>query len=366
MPTQTESAVILQHLPGIGATGLANLVDQFGSFDNVLSAPLEALPGVYRKALQYYRREANAVTQAAQDVIARCRDEAITLAILGGENYPSLLAEIDCPPPVLYIKGRIDTLHLPQIAIVGSRQHTATGKHNAEAFARDLSRHGFTITSGMALGIDGIAHHAVVEKGSTVAVLGTGVDTVYPRQHNALYQAIIDNGGAVLSEFPLGTPARAGNFPQRNRIISGLSVGVVVIEAALRSGSLITARHALEQGREVFALPGSIHNPMAKGCHQLIRNGATLVENSQDIVEQLGGMLSLLAASPPPGEKNQPTIELNTDEQNVLDQLAFDNVDLDTLVHRCGLATAQITSTLVSLELKGLVANRAGLYCRIS
>jgi DNA processing protein len=266
---------------------------------------------------------------------------------------------------------------LPQIAIVGSRNPSTGGGENAERFAHYLARQGFAITSGLALGVDGAAHRGTLAAwGKTIAVMGTAVDRIYPARHRALAQEIIEKGGALVSEFPLGTGSYSGNFPQRNRIISGLSLGTLVVEAALQSGSLITARQALEQNREVFAIPGSIHNPLAKGCHQLIRQGATLVESAQDILDQLNGLLSFkwqeaqqkldLSESK---ETRQPesNIQFDTPAETefLLSAIGYDPVALDALVERTQLPVNQLITQLTLLELAGKIESLAGSYQRI-
>ena len=211
-------------------------------------------------------------------------------------GYPPLLAQLEDAPPLLFVAGDPSILERPQLAMVGSRRASRPGLDTAGAFSRSLARAGFVITSGLALGVDGAAHQAALDVGGrTVGVLGTGLENFYPQRHRALARAMIDQGSAVVSEFPLDTPARAEHFPRRNRIISGLALGVLVVEASVASGSLITARLAAEQGREVYAIPGSIHHPGARGCHQLIRDGAVLVESVQHILETLAGwQLSLI------------------------------------------------------------------------
>jgi DNA processing protein len=372
MSKETEFAVILQALPGIGATGLSRLLEQFGSFEQVLQFTGPQPSSRYRKALRQYQADPEHHHCLARQTIENCASDGISIVTIDDQLYPPLLKEIDSPPAILYVRGDTNLLSLPQIAIVGSRQHSATGENNAGAFAKSLSASGFVITSGMALGIDAAAHCGTMPEGKTIAVLGTGIDVIYPRRHSDLYQKILSSGGAIVSEFPPGTPARAGNFPQRNRIISGLSLGVLVVEAAIQSGSLITARLALNQGREVFAIPGSIHNPLSKGCHRLIREGATLTETAQDIVSELGGMLSFVVDNsdiPPASQVQQGSMlehSLQPVEAQVLAQLGFDYTDLDSLISRCGLSASELTGILTSLELQGCIDNRAGLYCRIS
>ncbi len=367
MSTETESAVILQALPGIGATGLSKLLERFGSFGEVLKTASTGLPKAYQKALKQYRAQPRQHQAIAQQTIADCEAGGITILTIQNKAYPSLLKEIDYPPAILYVKGDINLLALPQIAIVGSRQHTVSGENNALAFAQHLSANGFTITSGMALGIDAAAHRGAMQQGKTIAVLGTGIDVIYPRCHAGLYEDIINHNGAVVSEFAPGTPARPGNFPQRNRIISGLSLGVLIVEAAIQSGSLITARLAMEQGREVFAIPGSIHNPVSKGCHRLIREGATLVETAEDIVMELGGMLSFVLEDAGNISSQSNLLDsLEPREVKLLVDMGYDSVDLDSLLSRCGLSVSELTASLTQLELHGLISHSGGMYSRLA
>jgi DNA processing protein len=272
--------------------------------------------------------------------------------------YPRLLREIPNPPLALYLMGDPQILIQPQIAIVGSRNASPAGKENARAFARALSDAGLVVTSGMALGIDGAAHAGALDAGGkTIAVCGTGLDRVYPARHRDLAHAIVKNG-ALLSEFPIGSPPLPGHFPVRNRLISGLSLGVLVVEAALESGSLITARLAAEHGRDVFAIPGSIHSPLSRGCHALIRQGAKLVETANDIVEELGALAQLTSFQPsyrPTPDENFPL-----PVQDLLGVLGYDPVALDVLVERSGLTIDVVSSMLVELELEGVVATIPG------
>ncbi len=280
----------------------------------------------------------------------------------GDDLYPPLLAGIADPPLALFVAGDPGSLSTPALAIVGSRNPTAAGTENAEAFAEHLAAHGFTIVSGLALGIDAAAHRGALRSGRTVAVCGTGLDEVYPPKNRGLAGKIAASG-AVVSEFPSGTPARPENFPRRNRIISGLAVGTLVVEAAMRSGSLITARLAIEQGREVFAIPGSIHNPLAKGCHRLIRDGAKLVDDASHIVEELGALLGDAGASPSRRESKVATddgIELDQDYENLLKCLEETPLTMDKLIERSGLTPAAVSSMLLIMELRGLVESAPG------
>ena len=277
-------------------------------------------------------------------------------------NYPSQLKEIADPPPVLFVRGNLDLLSLPQIAIVGSRNPSSLGEETAFNFAKTLCRHGFVITSGLALGIDAASHRGAINaKGYTVAVAGTGLDRVYPARHKELATEIV-NTGVMISEFPPGTTAKANHFPRRNRIISGLCQGLLVVEAAKQSGSLITARMALEQNREVFAIPGSIHNPLARGCNALIREGAKLVETTQDILEELNQHYQQ-------DEKLLPiTMQstLDLEQQTLLNRVMFSPTSIDTLVENTGESVEVISSMLLILELQGyLEATAGGCYMRI-
>ena len=277
-------------------------------------------------------------------------------------NYPSQLKEIADPPPVLFVRGNPELLSLPQIAIVGSRNPSSMGEETAFNFAKTLSHHGFVITSGLALGIDGASHRGALNaKGYTVAVAGTGLDRVYPARHKELATEIV-NTGVMISEFPPGTTAKANHFPRRNRIISGLCQGLLVVEAAKQSGSLITARLALEQNREVFAIPGSIHNPLARGCNALIREGAKLVETTQDILEELNQYYQQDEKLPP--FAMQSTLDL--EQQTLLNRVMFSPTSIDHLVENTGESVEVISSMLLILELQGyLEATAGGCYVRI-
>jgi DNA processing protein len=285
-------------------------------------------------------------------------------------RYPPQLAAVPGMPPALFVQGNPDALSRPQVAIVGSRAATAAGRETAFDFAARLAACGFAITSGLAAGIDGEAHRgALAARGSTIAVCGTGLDRVYPAGHRKL-AADIAASGCLVSEFPTGTPPRAENFPQRNRLMSGLARGVLVIEAASRSGSLITARLAGEQGREVMAVPGSIHNPLARGCHRLIRDGAALVETVDDALAALGASPYAITPDSRPDSSNgpkNPVDSLDSDAEMLLNALGFGPAGLDRLVQRTGLAAQSVISKLQLLELEGRVEILAGgRYSRTS
>ncbi len=271
---------------------------------------------------------------------------------LADDRYPPLLREIADPPPVLYAVGRIELLQRPHFAIVGSRNATAQGAADAEAFARVLSDMGFVIASGLALGIDAAAHRGgLAGASSSVAVVGTGIDVTYPRRNAALTEALRTHG-CVLSELPFGTPPAKGNFPRRNRLISGLSRGVLVVEAAQGSGSLRTVESALQQNREVFAMPGSIHSPLSKGCHGLIKEGAKLVESAADIAAELG---MIVAREEPAARRNPPR-----ESDPVLLSMGDAPVSLEQIAQRTGLGADKLAARVSRLEIEGRIAALAG------
>jgi len=287
-----------------------------------------------------------------------------SVLLLDDPAYPTLLREISDPPPVLFMVGDVEILSRKQLAMVGSRHPTPSGRQTANEFARHLAANGLVVTSGLALGIDAACHQgALAGGGLTVAVTGTGLDRVYPAEHKELAHQIAENG-LLVSEFSLGSPPLAGHFPRRNRIISGLSIGTLVVEAAQRSGSLITARQALEQGREVFAVPGSIHNPQARGCNALIRQGAKLVETAQHIFEELGGFASAFVPQVVATD-TKPNSALDGKQKKVLQSVGFEPTAVDTVVERSGLTTDAVCSILMVLELHGLIASTSsGHYCQ--
>jgi len=277
--------------------------------------------------------------------------------------YPAALREIAQPPLLLFVAGHPELLNKSQLAMVGSRSPSFDGKQLASQFAAELSRSGLLITSGLAAGIDGASHAGALAEGlPTVAVMATGIDQIYPKQHQALANQIRQQG-ALVTEFALGQAPRAQNFPRRNRIISGLSLGVLVVEAAIKSGSLITARFALDQNREVFAIPGSIHNPVARGCHRLIRDGAKLVETTQDIIEELSLQLPLPLFSNE--SSKEPTTPMDNTQQLILDKMGFDTVSIDMLVERTQLLVTELSSALAQLMLLGQVENTERGFVRI-
>ena len=321
------------------------------------------IPPSARKVLQALAAEGFESTEINRDW-QYIQQQGIELVPLSHEHYPELLKQISDPPPLLYVKGDLKLLNQPQLAMVGSRRTSRTGSDNAFRFAREFARCGFTVTSGLALGIDAESHRgALAAKGGTIAVLGTGIDVVYPAGNRELFQQVAA-AGAIISEFPLGAEPHRQRFPKRNRVISGMSLGVLVVEAALRSGSLITARCALEQDREVFAIPGSIHNPGSKGCHALIQQGAKLVATAADVMDEMQGWLPpSIPAAAIEATASQQSIEPR--EQQLLDFLAYDPATIDLLQHRSQWPLSEIVGLLTVLEIKGLVENQGGCYMRI-
>jgi DNA processing protein len=356
----------LHRVAGLGVHSLHTLLGHYGSVEGIFDASRSDLKSVLRGASNAVEQIlAGPDSQALEHDLAWLAQPDHHLITLQDAAYPRLLREIAQPPIVLYVVGAPAHLTNAQLAIVGSRNPTAAGVENAAAFARALVQAGLTITSGLALGIDGAAHRGALDAGGcSVAVLGSGIDQIYPAQHARLADEISTHG-ALLSEFALGTPPKGENFPRRNRLISGLSVGTLVVEAALQSGSLITARYAAEQGREVFALPGSIHSPLARGCHALIRDGAKLVETAQDIVEELRGLLPLVRQ-----QRDESAFKLSPVDDapmsGLLRHIGHDPVSIDTLVERTGLTPHSISSMLLEMELLGMIeACAGGRYIRI-
>ncbi|MDH5600054.1 MAG: DNA-processing protein DprA [Gammaproteobacteria bacterium] len=383
--TDTENSLrnwlALTHVPNLGPVGIHSLLEHFDNPTAIFEAGQAAWrqAGVSDKLIQ--NLSASDWEKVEVDLRWVEQNENASILTLEDEAYPSLLKAIPDAPPILYILGQAEILKLPQLAIVGSRNPTHAGKEIAHDFAAYLTRMGMTVTSGMALGIDTAAHQGALDimqaasegHGFTVAVTGTGLDRVYPAKNRDVAHKIAENG-VLVSEYPPGTPPLPGNFPRRNRIISGLSMGVLVVEAALQSGSLITARLALEQDREVFAVPGSINHPLAKGCHALIRQGAKLVETAEHIIEELEGFVAMLGESPDISqrsvdkkEEKENNFTHNVDEEykQVLKCVDFEPTSVDKVVERSGLTADAVCSMLLVLELQGYVtALSGGYYCQ--
>jgi DNA processing protein len=318
-------------------------------------------------AIQAYQKnpDASEVSQAVEADLSWLAQANNTIIALPDPAYPAQLKQISLPPLVMYIIGDPDVLQHTQIAMVGSRNPSVVGRDTARSFAKQLAMAGITVTSGLAIGIDGVSHEgALAGSGQTVAVMATGADKRYPRHHIQLAEKITQHG-ALVTEFPLGTPPRPGHFPQRNRIISGLSLGTLVVEAAPKSGSLITARFALNQDREVFAIPGSIHNPMSKGCHALIRQGAKLVETIDDILEEISYMMpdsSTLTNLAEP--TNLARVDLDPSVAQVFKLIGYDVVSHDQLMVNGELSAAELTANLIQLELLDCIKAVDGGFVR--
>jgi DNA processing protein len=358
MPQEGELAAWLRLTltPGLGGQGIRKLLSAFGLPSQVLRTSHATLARTVGEAIAARLRtdEREPDVDAALAWATQPGNAIVTLA---DADYPRGLLEIPDPPVLLYVRGRAELLNANGLAIVGSRNGTAQGLANAQTLARALSRAGLTIVSGLALGIDAAAHRGALEgSGSSVGVLGTGIDLIYPARNAELFTMLASHG-AIVSEFPLGTPPAAANFPRRNRIISGLVRGVLVVEAAFDSGSLITARLAGEQGRDVFAVPGSIHSPLSKGCHALIKQGAKLVDSADDVLGELSGG----APTPPPSR------EVPEEAHVLLHHLGYDPCNVDTLCGRSGLTADVVSAMLLQLELEGKVASLpGGSYQRVA
>ncbi len=365
----------LQRVPGLGTSKAVALFEELQDITQLFCMPRSDL-----LSLGLAENSLDAILKPSwKEIEADLRwVESPGCSVISFEDaaYPALLRQIAAPPTVLFLQGNNHLLQQPQLAIVGSRNPTASGLELAQQFAKYLAQAGLVITSGLALGIDGASHRgALAAKGKTIAVLGSGLNNIYPAAHQKLSEEIMAQQGLLLSEFTPATKVRPEHFPRRNRIISGLSMGVLVVEAALKSGSLITARLAMEQGREVFAIPGSINNPVAKGCHALLKQGAKLVEMAQDILEELGPLYSVASqnlakcspsatplAKPSAGPLAAP--DLDQDYSDLLQCIAYEPTPVDLMVVRSGLSAKVISSMLLILELKGMVESLPGGYIR--
>jgi len=348
------------------------LIDQMGSFRQLFESRDSVNNPALDQQLQIIRKAYHAGQwQAEVDKIGKTLDQfQAQIVPITSEDYPPQLQQITKPPPLLYIRGNPHCLNLPQLAIVGSRRMTKGGEVIATSWAKSLAASGFTITSGMAVGIDSCAHRGALEahQGVSIAVIATGIDRIYPSRNASLAEQIVEKGGALVTEFAPGTPPLPAHFPQRNRIISGLSLGVLVVEAALKSGSLITAKYALEQNREVFAIPGSINSPQSKGCHQLIKQGACLVETTAELVEEIAGPLASY------GEKYKDLVNMpaekpaddsfSNEESLLLKILDYEPMLIDELDTPWPMD--KLLQLLVTLEIKGMVVGEQGYFSRVA
>ncbi len=366
-----ENWLTLIHTPGIGPSAFHTLLNTFGSIEAALNARHGELSRLSIKADAINALTSQTKPNIEADLAWHSEAEHHIITLLD-DRYPPQLKDLSDAPPLLYVWGDPDYLRQPQLAIVGSRNATAIGRNTAKEFANHLSNMGITITSGLASGIDGASHEGALNGlAGTIAVVAHGLDIIYPAQHQKLAQQISQHG-AVISEMPIGTQLQRGLFPRRNRLISALSLGTLVVEAAQKSGSLITARLALELNREVFAIPGSIHNPMARGCHQLIRQGAKLVESANDILEDLRIPLFQNTALPEKIGQNthenskDPLKALDPDHQKLLKCLAYEPASIDELVVRSSFRAAEVASMLLILELEGIIACQDGRFTRVS
>lgn len=365
----TESWLHILNAPGLGFIRIKRLLEHYGSATEVVNQ--NQFPAEFKipqKAINHLRQADN---DQIRHELAWLEKDNNHLLTVDDALYPPQLLQSNDPPVALYVKGNTNTLLLPQLAVVGSRNATQGGLNNTQAFCYDLAGKGMVITSGLASGIDTQAHQAAIDaEGQTIAVMGTGINMIYPKANQQLAKTIA-NQGAVVTELPFNTPPHAHNFPRRNRIISGLSLGTLVVEATNKSGTLITARLSMENNRPVMAIPGSIHNPMARGCHQLIKQGAKLVESAQDIFEELDSSIVMLsdqikaklqAMDHPALEKSSPTpnIELSESQQHILKQLDFHPTSFDAIVEQTGFSSATVASDLLILELTGLIEKLPG------
>lgn len=346
----------LSQVSGLGNVGLRKLLHAFGTPEAVIQASVSDLSLHVKPVVA--RAISDCINKAMFDAVEKWLDDSRNqILTIADDQFPLSLLNTPDPPLLLYVKGRLDLLNFPSLAVVGSRNASVQGLRNSEQFSKAASDAGLCIISGMATGIDTSAHLGGLQGvGSSIAVVGTGLDRVYPAANRELAHRLAQHG-AIVSEFPLGTPPIASNFPRRNRIISGMSFGCLVVEASLQSGSLITARMALEQGRDVFAIPGSIHSPQSKGCHALIKQGAKLVECIQDVLEEFD-----LQSCGSPSRQN-PSIAAHP----LFAFLSFDPFDVDTLSQRSGLTISELSAILLQLELDGhIVALPGGLYQRLN
>jgi len=366
-----ENWLHLRHTPGIGYSSFHTLLKSFASVDAILNASHKQLSSLALKAETIAALTHPQSLDISADLNWLEQENHHIITVLD-DAYPEKLKQLPDAPLLLYVRGDPDYLNQPSLAMVGSRNPSAAGRNTASDFASHLSNAGITIISGLATGIDGASHKGALQGlAGTVAVVAHGLDIVYPAKHQKLAQQITENG-AVISEMPIGTQPHRGLFPRRNRLISALSLGTLVVEAAQKSGSLITARCAIEQNREVFAIPGSIHNPMARGCHQLIRQGAKLVETAGDILEELCISSHTASLYPQKSEKNTPEnlkdphLALDPDHQKLLKCLAYEPASIDELVISSHFTAAEVASMLLILELEGIIVCQDGRYTNVS
>ena len=353
--------------PRLGPATITSLVRRYETPENVLKFAPRDLDGNARFKPETLAALAQPDWKGIERDLTWANAPNQHIVMFDDERYPSLLKNIASAPLALFVRGSVDALHSPQVAMVGSRNPSPGGRQAALDLACELAARGLTITSGLALGIDAASHQGALNAGGcTIAVGATGPDQVYPRRHQALAEAIVAGGGALVTEFPTGVPPAREHFPRRNRVVSGMAYGTVVVEAALKSGSLITAHYAVEQGREVFAVPGSIYNVNAAGCHALIKQGAKLVERADDIVEELGFCTETAWNSG--GQAAQKSLKdggLCQEQDRVLNVIGYEPTSVDTVIERTGMTAEQVTSIMMELEIEGRVASMSsGMYVR--
>ena len=358
-------AVRLSLVSGVGPILRKALIDRFGSATQVLNAAMSDV----REVQGFGPKLAKAIAAARSEIdaereIAICRDKHVQIVTDQDPAYPRALLEIPDPPGLLFVRGEIKPQDAIGVAIVGSRHATSYGRTIAERLASSLARAGVTIVSGLARGVDAAAHRGALEAGGrTIGVLGSGVLNIYPPEHAELALDVIQSG-AIVSESPPRSPPISGAFPQRNRIITGISMGVIVVEASDRSGALISARHAMEQNREVFAVPGRVDSRMSRGCHRLLRDGAKLVETADDVLEELGPLVSPAPSADGQAVHHPAELLLNDLEQKVLSAIGSDPTQVDQVVSECGVPVPQVLSTLSVLEMRRLVRRVSGNLVR--
>lgn len=349
----------LNHIYGLGSACILSYLKHFALQDLFCATAAQLREQGFTPAVIEQLTQIN--WQAVQQESERIQTDGQTVLTITDSRYPLLLREISSAPILLFVKGDITLLSQPQLAMVGSRNPSVSGAETATAFASRLVQAGLVITSGLALGIDAASHHgALAANGKTIAVLGAGLDRIYPARHRGLAQQILAQGGVLVSEFPPATAPKASHFPRRNRIISGLSTGCLVVEAALRSGSLITARYANEQGREVFAIPGSIHNPLARGCHALLKQGAKLVETANDVIEELAPLAQVSQSACPTN-----TRVASEQQQKLLQHIDFSPTTFDVIAQRSRMPSDQLAASLLDLEICHLIVQQQNGYSRL-
>jgi DNA processing protein len=368
MMDREHAWLLLTKTPGLGNVKINNLIKHFESIEDVFSQ--SRFPSHLKIPAAAVSAIKNPDFKKITNDVMWLEKQGNHMLTIDSDLYPPLLKQINSPPPILFVTGDPDVLLQPQLAVVGSRNATPVGLKNTQLFCHSLARSHITITSGMALGVDGKAHRAALDAGGkTIAVMGTGLDIVYPAKHKELAHDIAQNG-ALISEFPVGTKAHAHNFPQRNRIICGLSLGTLVIEAGMQSGTLITARQTMEINRPVMAIPGSIHCPTAKGCHLLIKQGAKLVESAEEIIEELAPLaqsLSLQIKEKLDLLDKKPYITVESDgQEQILSLVYYEPTPIDEIINKSGLSAQEVSSVLLILELEDKIQTLPGAhYIRI-